>query len=400
MNNDRQGADILRALFGKIKETYTNVGQASANLNQQVGSAIEEPMRQLMNLLGTASTSGPQDIRGAGSRGIDFLDDATRKELVKIRKEKVREASDAGIPDVEIAKTSIEMPNIGETIPDPMASKPEAGAGQTGTTPPKTQPKQPQQQNNQGTDILKQLMSFVSSGGGVDKQGVAQPGKLLGGLFQEPPKSVLARQQAQALTPQAKADEALMDNFAEAYKQDRLDAREVLKADLKATGVTDGSATIAGGVSDLISAWQDITFKGRLGGPVGNILGFAGFQRGERDQFKSFATGLAFSFGEHVLGQKGRAFTDNERKEITKNIIGATTSQTDGQFESKMTAIIKQVNNRIPEGGEKVPDYATIVKMLKQNKKTSTSSSQQQPSNAQQQILLNIEAEKKRRGLK
>lgn len=76
----------------------------------------------------------------------------------------------------------------------------QAQASQNPDTPQQSVTSNQQQGQSQGgKDILSKLLDMVISGGGVDRQGVAQPTKLLGGLLTERPGRVLQRQQAQAI---------------------------------------------------------------------------------------------------------------------------------------------------------------------------------------------------------
>ena len=121
-------------------------------------------------------------------------------------------------------------------------------------------------------------------------------------------------------------------------------------------------------VVNLVEARDAVLLKGRVGGVFGAAAAIApgGFQRGERASFESFATTLAFSFGEHIIGQKGRAFTDNERKEIAKKITTASLSKTQKEFDAKMNAIIKLANSRLPAGAQQFPQVDAIKKALRQ----------------------------------
>lgn len=165
------------------------------------------------------------------------------------------------------------------------------------------------------------------------------------------------------------------DFLLEDYKQNRLDQREELKSKLENGGFGSGASMLGAEISDFISAWDDVSLKGRVGGLAGAVGGFLGFQRGERAAFESFGSSLSWKFSEHILGQKGPAFTENERKDVEKRIIGASLSKSYSEMKAKMNAIIKMANARIPEGSEKIPDFDTILKGMKSQKKGGKNSS-------------------------
>lgn len=354
-SNEKEHFNILKNLIQQSTEGADKRRQAFTGGFQE-GAGTQQPASQP----GQANSESPEDARIAA---LDPIDSARFGAVLARARKQVNEAADNNVPLEDMAS---------QILSDKPTDSNATNA-----------PEQGQQGQLQGSlqQMLQSGQIEIRQGGGFDPGGISQEnGKL---IITQPSKmfqfgisqsgsaaGLKTLGDVQTLLGEkplqkGEARKLKINAFIENFKQDRKDQREVLKAELKAGGVSNKAATIGAGVSDLIGAWDDIRLKGRAGGVLGTLGGIVGFQRGERDAFTSFATGLAFSFGEHVLGQKGRAFTDNERKEITKNIIGASLNQTEGQFKKKMNSIIKQVNNRIPAGGEKVPGYDAIRRGMK-----------------------------------
>jgi hypothetical protein len=277
----------------------------------------------------------------------------------------------------------------------------ETGVGnQTQATAQTTQPEQPSFAAQQTTPInqaltgqvqqgqpgvLNQLGNFLFNPGGVNQQGVAQAPSLLGGLIQNRnPQDMLARQQAVNLTPdaqislkkreaeevplgKAEREKAELDlskaGALEQYKQDRLDQRERLKAELKGTDNQNLINTI-GTAADLFDLREKIFLKGPIGGPVGAIGGAIGIGTRQRAEFESMANQFVFDIGE-MLGQKGRAFTEKEQKLVREKVIQASLMAKGGDFEGRMEAIFKRINRA---AGEDVISVQKIKELNRQMK--------------------------------
>lgn len=192
----------------------------------------------------------------------------------------------------------------------------------------------------------------IDQSGNLTKEGKGnQLLRMLVGISGPSANQVLSRTAAlQKLTGQEPLQKGKTEKLKQEYDLKLRNA--LLTADDPKTA---GISVMNSDINNLIQARADVTLRGRVVGPIGAVGGFLGFERGERAAFESFGTQLAFSYGEHVIGQKGRAFTDNERKEIAKKITAASLNKNDSEFIGKMNAIIKQVNSRIPEGSPKMP---------------------------------------------
>ncbi len=142
----------------------------------------------------------------------------------------------------------------------------------------------------------------------------------------------------------------------EKFKQNRLDERERIKAQLDFGDPTSSLKLVVSDVANLFEAREKVAAKGRLlPGATGVVGGIVGFDRADRAAVESFAETLKFSFGDAILAQKGRAFTEKEQKAVEKKIINAGLTKSNVDFEAKMNVILKQVNERIKRTS-KVPN--------------------------------------------
>ena len=344
--------DILQLIGSLIARGGAEFGKQQTSAARGAiagGGAAAGGIAALGKILGILSTQkigepgGQQRIGKEIEQQLNPMQENVLKSVQKVHKEQVEKAMAQGASGEQILKDagisiSGEQPTDEEGKPDGTAL---ALAGQ--------QPPELLGKPTKVTDAGKQLLSLIGidpSQGlirqpSVSPEGVATPGSVLFGLLGETAESQLQRQQAQAAGPQGVQQE---------YD---LKLRNALLTTDNPT--TAGINVISSDIDNLIEARANVSLRGRLGGVIGAGGGFLGFQRGERAAFESFGTQLAFSYGEHIIGQKGRAFTDNERKEIAKKVTAASLLKNDEEFIGKMNAIIKQANSRVPQGGAKIP---------------------------------------------
>lgn len=178
---NRTGADILRGLLG-LDSGASMLTRGNEALAKGANAAVE-PIRQLANLLGTASVAPAQDIRQPNVIESMRLD-AAKKAL---KKKTTMEAEEA-----------LQSPQGEEALADFIQKNEPQENSQTGMSPlPQSDETQKIQE---GQDVLKQLMDFMSQPSSVEN-GTYKPMSILGGLISEHPDNILKKQQAMALTP-------------------------------------------------------------------------------------------------------------------------------------------------------------------------------------------------------
>ncbi len=181
-----QVGEVLQGLFKYI-------GQSTEGIRSDIGQASEaqNPLNILGDLLASAglqasenelreSAAGTtQRLEQQGMEAPDPLSEATLKEVLKIRKEQVREAAEQGTPlegilqQAEAMKTPTGQPNPGQGLaPQPQGAQ-GTQQGQAGQAPtPGQQPSQPEQQK---VNLLKLMANtFLDTMAEGGKQGRAQ----------------------------------------------------------------------------------------------------------------------------------------------------------------------------------------------------------------------------------
>lgn len=384
-------------------------GAEIPNQENSMPQTAQDP-RESLTLLQRLLTSPQAEamfsaITGENKKKSPY-EEGVNKALKQLGEQQAIEAAQSGVPIKQIEQQTQQMTGNTFTLP------PEGLALLQQSLPKKQQEQQqPVQQKPQGYDLLRNIIQSPEQNTSAQQQvqandlSAALAGQSNQTKDQEPPQGknildklyerfqvgmeagrgatdpnyVTRQLQKQELEQGGKLGEQKRkmqsDFLLEDYKQNRLDQREELKSKLENGGFGSGASMLGAEISDFISAWDDVSLKGRVGGLAGAVGGFLGFQRGERAAFESFGSSLSWKFGEHILGQKGRAFTENERKDVEKRIIGASLSKSYSEMKAKMNAIIKMANARIPEGSEKIPDFDTILKGMKSQKKGGKNSS-------------------------
>ena len=348
----------------------------------------------------------------AGSLGLN-VNDAKNQNISPLDKtsEEVRKAVSKHLQGQAVEALQQQTPKdviamINKLLPSEQQAAPAAGGTAIGQ-PPQTQTPEalpaisPQEQVQQ---VLGQLANFQSQQAQPQTSPEAQA--LTGSIQQQPQQQVDDRGKVEKFfnalgitqssatrlrTAQAKALEqelagggkkAIAKDLAESklsietFKQDRLDQREVLKSQLKDSGVDDTTAglnLLSTDVANLAQARREVFARGRVTGKFGGLVAAFGPQRTKRAVAESFAETLLFSFGEHIIKQKGRAFIGEEQARVKKNVIGAFLSETESVFDARMNAILTQANTRLPKGSTPIPDLETLLKKLAPSPKSPTS---------------------------
>jgi len=324
------------------------------------------PVALLGKLLGTASAVPDiQNARQESQRVNQMAEE--RKELTN--EEKIKETRDKTIL-AGVKKQTEEQIQLGKFKPEELMkfSEEASGIGQGIGSKQNSEPGQLEKAlGGQPEDQEKKLgllgkLSEMFKTGMEAGHGAVDPNYVTRQLQ----KQELEQGGQAGLEQQKSINTVALENF----KQNRLDQREILKSQLKDGGMGGGAAMLGGEISDLIAAYDDVTLKGPYGmSLLGGVAAGVGFERDKRATFESFGGSLSWKFAEHILGQKGRAFTENERADVEKRIVGASLGKTRGEFKAKMNAMIKMANKRIPEGGEMIPNFDDIVTGMKETGK-------------------------------
>ena len=360
--------NIIQKLFGNLSGDFAEAKEKSKKNLDVLKNLINPLQENVVKTVQKVHKGQIEEAMAAGASGEQILKDAGISISTEQPKDEEGKAESdtlslSGVQPPELTGGDTTQTEAGQRVVDLLKQLP--GVGQPGQA---GQPAQAQSQNN----VLQQLGNFLFQGPRVNQQtGLLEGPSALGGLLQDRrPSAILALQQAQALTPGAKASEAVskveLDLFKENFKQNRLDDREVLKAQLKAAGEDDTTAGLKVLTQDIINlteARNAVFGKGRAGGRISGLFAGSplGFQRDKRAQVDSFAESLLFSFGEHIIAQKGRAFVKDEQERVKKNVIGAVLNSSTKVFNARMNAIIKQANSRLPEGAVQIPNIENLI---------------------------------------
>lgn len=381
LNQNRQGADMLRSLLGLDggKPMLTRGNEA---LMSGANAAVD-PIRQLANLLGTASVAPAQDVRQPNVIESMRLE-AAKSALKKKTKMEAEEALSS--PQGEEALANYVQQN------EPA----EEGMGQTGQAtiaqPTATQP------NEQGQDVLKQLMGFLSQPSSVE-DGAYKPMSILGGLISEHPDNILKKQQAMALTPQgagaiekAKAEATLpsdimkerVKQMSELNKQGMLKPKDLFEGFRKDSGefikVRDAHGRVEASAQDPSAAGDlALIFNYMKVLDPGSTVREGEFANAEN-------SGAAWQTVGRIYNKvmSGKRLTENQRKDFVE--------RSRKLFKSMETQQAKNVSEYKKLAKENGIDYKRIM--------ADTGLTQQGQSQATTPGVLDaIAAEKKRRGL-
>jgi len=322
------------------------------------------PVALLGKLLGTASAVPDiQNARQESQRVNQMAEERKEPEVVEDPITKARKAPALKL----IGQQSEQMLKSGTTPEQLIANADEANQKQQSQNPQSEPGQLEKALGGQPEDQEKKLgllgkLSEMFKTGMEAGHGAVDPNYVTRQLQ----KQELEQGGQAGLEQQKSINTVALENF----KQNRLDQREILKSQLKDGGMGGGAAMLGGEISDLIAAYDDVTLKGPYGmSLLGGVAAGVGFERDKRATFESFGGSLSWKFAEHILGQKGRAFTENERADVEKRIVGASLGKTRGEFKAKMNAMIKMANKRIPEGGEMIPNFDDIVTGMKETGK-------------------------------
>jgi len=368
-----QFGSILKDLLGVagkgIKEGVSDKQEVDESQAKELMKGLGKitdlsPMAILGKLLGTASAVPDiQNARQESQRVNQMAEERKEPEVVEDPITKARKAPALKL----IGQQSEQMLKSGTTPEQLIANADEANQKQQSQNPQSEPGQLEKALGGQPEDQEKKLgllgkLSEMFKTGMEAGHGAVDPNYVTRQLQ----KQELEQGGQAGLEQQKSINTVALENF----KQNRLDQREILKSQLKDGGSSDGAAMLGGEISDLVAAYDDVTLKGPYGmSLLGGVAAGVGFERDKRATFESFGGSLSWKFAEHILGQKGRAFTENERADVEKRIVGASLGKTRGEFKAKMNAMIKMANKRIPEGGEMIPNFDDIVTGMKETGK-------------------------------
>jgi len=349
--------------------TRVQIGQGLRQLLEQIPGGLQGLGQGVLDFVAkTGPLPSTAQIAGAASvkPSEDLLTEATKKALVKLRTDQVNEAAAAGVPLENIAQ---QTGLIGQTGQPSATGTDETVNNELTKTlvGEETLEREIPQQNP-----LQQLANFLFQPAGVTPEGEATPSTLLGGLIREPSSSVLQRQQAQALTPRAKARESAtevqFDLIKENFKQDRLDERERIKAGIAGDSPQKAAELFQNDFLNLVNSFEKIGIRGRGRGAL-SALGVAlGIGREERAEFRAASEVFAFSAAEFIGKQTGRALSDKDLQrfeKLGKFKIGGG----EQQFMGQVQAIINLSNNRLKQAGKPtLPNAKTLVRQIRAGK--------------------------------
>ena len=338
---------------------------------------------------------GGFDIRAITSK----INEDVTKAITKNLTAKVDEALDIGTPPAEVIENLNKILPIGQQAVQGPAGMGGAIVGKTeqgGNVPAQNEQQQAQellgqliqggvvdQQPQQPQQPIQPQAPVSAIGQEVEPESNQPPGKkneilkailkslALGGATILNPNAFDQFQDIEKLRTDketATQDQKFKANL-ENFKQNRLDRRESLKAQLKSSGDVDdlkkASLTAAGSLVDIVDLRQSIGLRGPVGGRVGGLLGAFGVGTESRAEFDSAVNQFVFDIGA-TLGQKGKAFTQQEQELVRKKITQASLSAKQSDFDGRMNAIIKRINRSA--GEEILPNIKNLKSTLKASK--------------------------------
>lgn len=314
----------------------------------------------LGQLLGVASTFQQQEagqpqreeVKRVGSEAkkalLNPLQENVLKAVQKVHKKQVEEAMNAGGSGEQVLKDAgisiaTEQPTNEEGKPDGTS------LALAGAQPPELD--SAQQQKKPGSNIADILGNILS----------------LGGFIQPSAQDQLALAQADKLRKDPGAfGEFQLDVLKEQFKQDRLDNRERIKADLAGDDNAKSIELAVSTANSLVDIRSKIMLTGPGRGQLGALLGSVGIGTGLRAEFESTANQFVFDVGA-LLGQKGRAFTEKEQKLVREKVIQASLSAKQSDFVGRMKAVAKRINTTAGEEVFTVDNKGRMSRGVKQN---------------------------------
>lgn len=140
------------------------------------------------------------------------------------------------------------------------------------------------------------------------------------------------------------------------YNQNQPEAKLALKREEQLITDTAGETTAAKSAAETAENLFKIRDRIVLKGPIGNVAGAAlsswplKIGSAERAEYDSTVNQFVFDVGT-LLGQKGRAFTQQEQEMVREKVLKAGLSRSEGEFKSSMKAVFNRINSK---AGEKI----------------------------------------------
>jgi hypothetical protein len=354
--NLQNAKEILQGLLRQASGFTSGVGQ-SMQAQQQMNPVailsqmlVDSSMQPSQQDLQQSAQGTQQRLEGMGQSNTDPLQDATLKELIKVRKQQVQEAAQSGVPLEFIAQQS----GI------PMANQFQPGLSQ-GATPvqPQQQP-QPQQetpaptpeQAQKGRNILMDILRGAGMGFTQD--------------FRAGEAAIEGQKTQTALGQQELAGEKPLQK-GEAQKI-LLTSLYSGKGNLDAQKQQEAQQAFQSNLVNLVDAWEGLgAMKGAIGGTVGGVgaatIGRVfGDGREARTRFESLANGVLYSVGDYVLGQSGRALVEADLKRLEK-MAKFDINMNPKDFRGKLQSILDFANSKIEASGQE-PEFRSVDEFM------------------------------------
>lgn len=382
--NDVIAQALIKSIGGRAQR-----GQAGDLSGLPGGAAL------LGSLIGQQVGQGPTPTGVGGSLGqaMGPYAKGAEKQLKELGAMHVAEAAQSGVPGPEIERMFMTTyggkpivgsgPEIGKPAeggtptPTPTSQSPQPGMGMG-------QPQAPMQggMGDGGPELVKTLLTAL--GGGL--LGFFEGGQEALGIVPE---------EKTARMDQRKLDQTLQYEIGKAEKvpvtqaQKLQAATAVESARLRNQGKeTPGQKrlrTHEEATKDLltvINAFDRVAHGPVKGRASGVYEAFTGGSE-EASEFETGANSLLNSLAQYVSDQGGRSISDAELERLSKS-YEFKRSMRDKDFRGKLQGIINAMNNRLPEGAQKLPNARELYERVKaertrQGTKTNESMTQAAP---------------------
>lgn len=438
-------------ILGGLLNLYGKAVKAPFESGAEAGQMLldNNAITMLGSLLGKASaipaeqelrnnTEGTQSrLKQMGLENTDPLADATLKELIKIRKEQVREAAQSGVPLEQIRQQAESMASatqgtrnllnqqlpqgqqavagpdggiiVGKTeqpTPEAIQSNPQDEATQI--LQALTQQGQPQQQQAQQqgqpqeisdsgvpraelSQATNPIMRFLNAFIGKDTRALQKEARLL--------QNELLRQQVEGTQPLQEGERKLQELKGKQAESLAL-IKETFSGDISdAEKQQQTRQAFQNDIINLVDAWDNLglgkgAVGGRLGGLMAGTLGqITGTGREARARFDSIQSGLQYTIAEYITGQSGRALSDKDIERISK-LAKFKPSMKAEDFRGKLQGVLDFANSKISaQGGTPtITSAEQLINSSKGNKQQSSGNWTQEKESRYQELL------KKQRG--
>jgi hypothetical protein len=368
-------SDLVRGVGPAISGFVSGQREQGRETTEQIAAA--NTVNQA-NILGFLGGTRPQDIlqpeAKARLQSMEINQQAAEKELSRRATEQAQQTPTEDLQN--FVNTDAVAQDVSNALAGGQAGQQNQQQVAAAADPATAQQAAPDQAGQ--ADTIGKVFSFLgldpSKGlmqqGGVTEEGVAFPGTSFFGLIQEVPQNVLARQQAQALTPAAKKQEALENFFIdikkEEIKQGLIAKREILKEQAKA-GKGIGLDEVASNISDFVKTWDNLS-TGPVRGNISRLFAKFGAGNEELTTLESMSDIMVFTLGGYFTGQTGRAFSDRDREIIGKALkISPATKGRDfiGKLQSAINFTNAKIKGETLEG--ETPQLLPNAKQMIQN---------------------------------